>query len=185
MKEIQMCPSVEELDAEIQAHFDKELAEHGERAKEITARLAEKGIKGGLFAESSYTSWSTEAFGFTFNQRKLDRRGWKFQQEDALRPEKFFTSLAEALLYLETVYLPPMDWGFFDRPYDERIDKIRHELGKANGTMTIATTGVVEPAAWILQVFENGKSLGDPVVSKGFEKLSQLLAFMEERLKIK
>lgn len=185
MNVIEPCPSVEELEKEIHAHFDKEIAEHGERAKALLAKLEEKGVFVTLHSESSWSSYSSELFGVKVVQRKLDRQGWEIRYKDSLQLPKWLGTLNEALSWLEELHLPTIDWGFFDTAYDNRIQKIRHELGKVNGTMTIATTGVVEPAAWILQVFENGKSLGDPVVSKGFDKLSQLLAFMEERLKIK
>lgn len=184
MKEILPCPTAEELEAETQAHFAKEVAVHGARAQDLLNRLLGKGIEAAFQAESSYNSFSTEAFGLKIMQRHLTRRGWdlRYTDQSQLRRNKWFDTLNELLAYVENMYFPQKDWGIFDEPNDERLDAIYAAADKLSRRVTIETrpdAGKIKVAVFVIE------SDGNKVHHHGvFGKMSEGIASLEAHFNI-
>lgn len=186
MKGIEPCPTMEELEAKANALFAEDIKQHEVRTKDVVAQLTAKGVIVDISPHATFTSYCTEVFGTKFQQRQLTSHGWNlgFVRDGDVSNQMFFISLGKLLEHLEARYLPEEKdkWEPFDKVYDNRITRIRHELAHIGGHMTVVMAGTSEPAKWILEVFNRDN---DRIVASPFDHLSQLLAFMEERMKLK
>lgn len=184
MKEILPCPTAEELEAETQAYFAKEVEEHGERARDLLNRLLGKGIEAVFQAESSYNSGCAEVFGIKIWQRQLTRRGWdlRYTDQSQLRRNKWFDTLDELLTYVENMYFPQKDWSIFDMPNDERLNAIYTAADKLSRRVTIETRPDAGKIKVSVFVIESG---GTKVHYHGvFGKMSEGIASLEAHFNI-
>lgn len=185
MNVIEPCPSMEELEAETKAHFNKEIEEHEERAKDLLNRLLGKGINATFSPQACYNSFGVEAFGTTFQQRHLSSRGWHLSLCDGPPPhiEKFFGKLDELLTYVENVHFPKKDWTIFDNAVDTRLQLVYQFADQLDYRVTIETrpeAGKLKVVVFVI------KCHTDNVMHHGtFGKMSEAIASLEAFFKIK